>query len=248
MHIPFVGAINLHERPDRFNNLLKEIDKLKYIFDCEPNIYKFYKNRYPKYGCWLSHIALYKMAVNSDAKFALICEDDIKFNKSFNSKYLQKYITENDWDYVQLHETGLIEIDKWISPNIYSGKSLNARCYLINKKFMIKMINTNYTNEHIDYIILKLSNMTIHMPPLSYDVAFKSDNEKWDVVSFKNIHKINMSNYWIEKLLDITYNIQQYTHILEKIYVKYIYVKWLIKYYVVFIYKVLYGIIYIFVY
>lgn len=94
-------------------------------------------------GCYKSHLLAWNAFLESNAEFALICEDDISFNPidlEAKIKVLTGPENKNVWDLCafQLKHSGLPisvkKIDDESALVLYIGHCVEAGCYLLNKK------------------------------------------------------------------------------------------------------------------
>ena len=119
-----------------------------------------YQLTYGGVGCFLSHYTLAKQLLNdSEAKYYLIFEDDISFQKNM-IKPINYYLSNapEDWDII--HFTNLRKVnytthDQFYKPNGFWG----MQAYIINKKGIITMIfDSVMATKHISIALKSLKN------------------------------------------------------------------------------------------
>ena len=191
-------VINLERRPDRLNKFNDEIKKhniecirfdavdgtkLKMDKEC---VKLFLENTFEWrrgiIGATLSHISLWKELVESDYKYYLIFEDDVKLDENFNLYYndLLKQINETTYSFIFLgYHTDkeflknpfFIKEDKdgtVIYPVKYKKHIWGGLFgYIIHRDFAKKVlddINKNGAKEPIDTLILRYDNLYSILP------------------------------------------------------------------------------------
>ena len=152
-----LNKINL--KPERFNAIYiedensEEIKRITY-----PSVQYTIKNgRYSHnnigttgaLGCYLSHVTLWKMLLESDEEMFLIFEDDVDINKNINNfteniNNTINLINENDWDIIFLgyfyNNTNNINIKYFKPINIIYG----THSYIINKNGARKLLKNAF--------------------------------------------------------------------------------------------------------
>ena len=174
-----LAKINI--KPERFNAIYvenendEEIKKITY-----PSVQYTIKNGRNAHneigskgaiGCYLSHITLWQMLVDSDEEMFLIFEDDVDINKNINN-FTNKInktinlINNNDWDVIYLgHSTFNLQYNNKsyfkINNLIYGLQS-----YIINKKGARKLLESALPI--VDQIDSYMSYMAINRNVNSY--------------------------------------------------------------------------------
>jgi len=174
LSLKILNKINL--KPERFNAIYiedensEEIKKITY-----PSVQYTIKNgRYSHnnigskgaLGCYLSHVTLWKMLLESDEEMILVFEDDININENINNfteniNNTINLINENDWDiiflgYFNFHtNTNDINIKYFKLINIIYG----THSYIINKNGARKLLENAFPI--VDQIDSYISYMSI---------------------------------------------------------------------------------------
>ena len=192
-----LSKINL--KPERFNAIYvanensKKIKQITY-----PSVQYTIKNgRYAHnnigskgaIGCYLSHISLWKMLLESDEEMFLIFEDDVDINIKINNftKKINKSINlinnNNNWDiiylgYFNINSKDINKISKKKKDMIYG-----LHGYIINKKGAAKLLK--YAFPIVDQIDSYISYMGIHRNVNLYstnDIYFFQNNLSGTVI------------------------------------------------------------------
>lgn len=151
-----LSKVNLTQ-PNRFNAIYindensEEIKKITY-----PSVQYIIKNgRYSHnnigskgaIGCYLSHVTLWKMLLESNDEMFLIFEDDVDINENINNftEEINKsinLINLNDWDIIYLgyHHFDNILYDVNKEYNKITNLIYGLHAYIINKKGAIKLL------------------------------------------------------------------------------------------------------------
>ncbi len=194
-NIDYIGLINLFERNDRLSNVFNEFFKYNISIN-NIDILRVNKHKLGGvFGCYDSHLKLYKKAIDSGANYALILEDDFVFidnSEKEITKKLNKCINfikknQNNWDIIKITNDIFIYIIQKIDDCIYETKQASTQGYFINKHCMLKMLNDGvlvYKNSggyHIDLAqndIYKFKIYTI-MPEIikSHENSLINNNE-----------------------------------------------------------------------
>eukprot|EP00927_Polykrikos_kofoidii_P003289 TRINITY_DN1130_c0_g1_i1.p1 TRINITY_DN1130_c0_g1~~TRINITY_DN1130_c0_g1_i1.p1 ORF type:complete len:261 (+),score=31.58 TRINITY_DN1130_c0_g1_i1:102-884(+) len=185
--IPFFGCISLIEREDRFRFMSGQFSKM----GLADKVHWHRAHRHKaggRVGCFESHLAVFKAALDSGASFALICEDDVRLSNQWNES-LERLMTLIDsgikWEYVSLMNSGgeamlnrPMDV-KILPPGIRRGSFYFARCYAISKFAMERAVAVGITNAHVDLslAIASWGNSFIVRPAAVKDVPFESDND-----------------------------------------------------------------------
>lgn len=212
--IPYIACINIFEREDKYVHMTKQFKKHK--IDHLINFHRNNKNKNGKYGCWKAHMDVYIKALERGSRCALIFEDDIAIDNLNILNEIKSTILDDNWEYILLNNSIILKVNDKIATNIYKGIAITTRCYLIHENGMKKMLNSKYENIHIDAQINNKLDVYFCRPPMTYDVASKSDNDPWEFnddlykKSKSCIPKIIIKyfQYFIQKM-------QNYTHIIE---------------------------------
>jgi glycosyl transferase family 25 len=205
---------NINICPERFNAIYvedensEEIKKITY-----PSVQYIIKNgRYAHnnigtkgaIGCYLSHITLWQMLLNSNEEMFLIFEDDINFNNTddFINKINKSInlINKNDWDVIYLGYFGIKDLFKLSQQNIYYQKIedliYGTHAYIINRKGAQKLLNNAIPI--VDQIDSYMSFMTIRNDINSYktyDIFFFQDNKLKSTIQTDKSIKVYITQY-----------------------------------------------------
>ena len=179
---PFIACINLLERNDRYQKTILEFKKGQFL----DNVHFFRVNKHLKggrYGCFDSHLKVYKNAVEKNHPYALIFEDDFYLNAKTMSKTIKltmKCIADNpDFYKISLQNSGTAKA-KTISHGIYDADFFFTRCYVISKQAMVEALMKGITRNHIDIQQLgdfKNKKTFLIRPALIRDRPEESDND-----------------------------------------------------------------------
>lgn len=188
-------------RYDKINSILNKYNlknkKIKAydgkILDTYNNIDVKTKKTPYEIGCTLSHFESIKTAFNDNQQYALIMEDDIRFNHINKFKTnIDKIIKEapNDWNIIKLHCIYKKHIKKLLRRSLQIGnyslweeRSVGTGIYLINKNGMKKIIDKFYINNkwtihkeksHADFIIYNNVKTYDYTKPLFDHEVFES--------------------------------------------------------------------------
>ena len=185
-NIPFIGCISLVEANERYVRCVSEFSKANFL----DKVYFLRVNKHKKggrYGCFDSHLKMYKIALDRGVDYALIFEDDFRLNhlninKTMDrvSKCINKY---PDFWKINLHDLGTIVQKETPIKNVYRSQFVYSRSYIISKIAMKTALETGISNNHIDVKQLiewaDKPHYTIK-PPLAYDVPAYSYNKYMD--------------------------------------------------------------------
>eukprot|EP00391_Amoebophrya_sp_Ameob2_P011768 CAMPEP_0178997406 /NCGR_PEP_ID=MMETSP0795-20121207/8906_1 /TAXON_ID=88552 /ORGANISM="Amoebophrya sp., Strain Ameob2" /LENGTH=2133 /DNA_ID=CAMNT_0020689903 /DNA_START=1017 /DNA_END=7418 /DNA_ORIENTATION=- len=133
-------------------------------------------------GCTRSHMALYQKAIDStNAKAAIVFEDDVKVNGHFTPSVIRDCLALMDtWDVVRFHKTGICKIHGCLSDNLFHSSNLCGRAYMISRPLMEYVLRFD-SKEVVPYtyFLPKASarQLTYH-PSLITEGAFGSWNTK----------------------------------------------------------------------
>ena len=100
-------------------------------------------------GCYLGHMSFYQKCFEQNIRYALICEDNLRFNKNFKTEM----ILPSDFDIVFFHSWNNVgeETNQCIDGIKKLKKVMGTKCYLINVESMKKYYSLFYPiDNHID--------------------------------------------------------------------------------------------------
>ncbi len=172
-------VINLPERTDRLNHILREFDD-KPEFDV--TIVKAIKNKISSLGFWKSIRKVIQLAVSNNDDVIVITTDDHEFTKDYSREYLFRNILEAYQQKVNLLIGGTslfrhaIPISKnryWIHP------CQSTNFFVIYKSFYSKILNEPYdttVNAYLKISELTSSKMAL-FPFISVRKTFEYSNE-----------------------------------------------------------------------
>jgi len=199
-------CINLIERKDKYNNVLKLFNKL----NINVNFYFAKKHiNSGRIGCFESHINVIKECYKNNLKNILIFEDDIIETLSYNESVINDiniYLNNNNWcEYYQLGYSILPhEFTNYFSSINLNNNSIkyNGNCahaYILNRNGM-KRILENWENvcykENLDldiYYKKIFVNNGACICPILFDQNFciDGDNDKATTPYYKNLRYIS---------------------------------------------------------
>lgn len=188
----------------RRERMIRRFDKVDVKYDfvdaIGPNasFVSYYKGSFPSWykdvkqydldiACYASHLKALRTMVDLDLAYAIICEDDIIFHKSF--KYLVKRLLEKNWQPLtslsfMISDMGMksIKIDKGLytfDPMVTWG----GQMYLISREYAEEYLRNfdgpikhKITSEHI----IQRSGGFLHVPPLVLEDGIDSDRKTED--------------------------------------------------------------------
>jgi len=224
-YVDNVYLINMDKDKKRLETVTKECDKLNIKFKRFPGIdikslSKEILNKYiPKkiqengtngmIGCGLSHLFIWKDAINNNYKNILILEDDITFTDDFNEYFLNviKEVPE-DYDILYLgYKDNICNPPKDCSFN-YVYKPifpLQTHAMIISNKGLKKLVNLiEKIYNHIDWLIAgNIDKLNI------YASQKKIVNQIWIDSNNSNLKKFpKIVNYYLDNIYDC-HNIPQ---------------------------------------
>ena len=100
-------------------------------------------------GCYLGHTTFYEKCFEQNIRYALICEDNVRFNKKFK----MEMILPSDFDIVFFHSWNNVgeETNTCVQGIKKLKKVMGTKCYLINVESMKKYYPLFFPiNNHID--------------------------------------------------------------------------------------------------
>ena len=173
-YVDNIYLINMDKDKKRLKAITKECDNLNIKFERFPgvNVNNLSKNILDKYipkeiqkyrtngmiGCGLSHLFVWKDAINKNYKNIVVFEDDISFTDDFNEYFLNviKEVPE-DYDILYLgYKDTICDPPEDCSYNyVYKPYfPLNLHAYIVSNKGLKKLVNLiNKIDEHIDWLI-----------------------------------------------------------------------------------------------
>lgn len=186
-----IRCINLVSRDDRYLNAKKEFERLGIPVT-------FYRTtRHPTdpvEGCFNSHIACIREAYEQGCDNVLIFEDDIYSNPAQLEKRLNDCIRfmkeNNDWDIFYLGS--MPEVFKYRTKkiqgykDIYNIHAYGGHAYVVNRRYMTKMVSMPYVGHAIDTIYCGTNHAYGILPSLFYQGNFGTDIQKMDSGDFKD--------------------------------------------------------------
>lgn len=193
-----LSKINVH--PERFNAIYVEDENSEEIKNITyPSVQYTIKNsRYSHnnigskgaIGCYLSHITLWKMLLESDEEMFLIFEDDVDVNKNidnFTDKLNNSInlINNNNWDIIYL---GYFTINNYSSEGNKSyfkikNVTLGLHSYIINRKGAKKLLKNVFPI--VDQLDSYMSYMAINRNVNSYgtsNIFFIQNNKSGTII------------------------------------------------------------------
>lgn len=172
--------------PDKNKLDLEQLKKDKII---ETNI----KLSRGEIACYLGHLNILKKFVESDYKYALIFEDDVKLPDNVDETYEKiKYSINNvpkntDFLYLGFYREQCDKLIKYNDIYNHSYKPTGIHSYLINKKFANIILKNSYPiNIEIDNLYnrdfkLKINRYSVNKNYLHIEQNFKLENTRENV-------------------------------------------------------------------
>src|SRR3990167_8184008 len=142
------------------------------------------------FGCYASHLALYKQALDAKASYALIFEDDIAFSTSERTACdLQRVLdfaksshADNTWSLIRLYNFATIQYYGSVTTECVHTTGFNMCAYIIHANLMATMLRVGLQAKHIDEEILLHGRNTLaveaNIVALAPQVC-RSDNTTW---------------------------------------------------------------------
>ena len=152
--------ITLQDRPDRARNFEAWAKTPgKPWSTLTSDVRPFVAQRDPRggdYGCWQSHISVMKLAVEEDADYAVVFEDDAIPTKTarnqmqwdlLHAQIMHVMDTKPNWEIIGL---GGIPLTWWhtaikTDTHVVQTPFLEAHAYIASKKFMDRMLAVEFT-------------------------------------------------------------------------------------------------------
>jgi len=148
-------------------------------------------NLHPKsgrVGCFESHLAVFKAAVRTEAAFAVVCEDDVRFSEHAQraiERLLELVESRVAWRHASLQNSGGEVLltkegdDQQLPEGVRRGAFYFTRCYAITRAAMEAAILQDVTAAHVD-VALAVANWGggfIIRPAAALDVPSESNND-----------------------------------------------------------------------
>ena len=218
-YVDNIYLINMDKDKERLEVVTKECNNVNIKFERFPgiNIDKLSKNILDKYipkeiqkygtngmiGCGLSHLFIWKDAINKNYKNILVLEDDIYFINEYN-EYLKNVMEELPYDYDILYlgyRDNICDPPKDCSYNyIYKPYfPLQTHAMIISNKGLKKLVNIiNKVDDHIDRLIANnIDKLNI------YASKKKIILQKWADSNNSNLKKFpKIINSYLDNILD----------------------------------------------
>eukprot|EP00929_Paragymnodinium_shiwhaense_P070476 TRINITY_DN35687_c0_g1_i1.p1 TRINITY_DN35687_c0_g1~~TRINITY_DN35687_c0_g1_i1.p1 ORF type:complete len:290 (+),score=50.84 TRINITY_DN35687_c0_g1_i1:87-872(+) len=184
--VPFFGCINLIERDDRFKHMKSEFARV----GLKDRVHWHRPRKHPeggRVGCFESHLALFKAALDQGANFAVVCEDDLQFSSKWRES-IERVLALIDsgvkWNYISMMNSGGEVLlhrpgDENLPKDVRRGGFYFTRCYAISKPAMERALEKGISKAHVD-VSLAVANWGtsfIVRPAAVLDVPFESDND-----------------------------------------------------------------------
>ncbi len=216
-----VFYINLDNRPDRKEQVEKQLTNLKWSFNrfeaCKPPDPKNVHGG--RIGCTLSHLNLLKFAKNNNLPYVVIVEDDILFKNPnlFNSS-LNKFLTSNiDYDVILIAGNVIPPYQTIQDFAIKVSFCQTTTGYIVKNHYYDKLIHNiqtglqflmTYPEQHVNFAIdkwwtklQKVDNWYFIMPPSVVQAPSYSDIEG-QVVDYSRA-LLDVDKEWLRK--DVSY-------------------------------------------
>jgi GR25 family glycosyltransferase involved in LPS biosynthesis len=235
-YVDNIYLINMDKDKKRLEIVTKECDNLNIKFERFPgvNVNNLSKNILDKYipkeiqkyspngmiGCGLSHLFIWKDAINKNYKTIVVFEDDISFTDDFNEYFLNiiKEVPE-DYDILYLgYKDTICNPPKDCSYNyVYKPYfPLHTHAMIISNKGLKKLVNIiNKIDYHIDWLIAgNIGKLNI------YASKKKIVNQKWVNSNNSNLKQFpKIVNSYLDNIYDChnvpqsyEYNFQLYKY------------------------------------
>lgn len=187
-----IRCINLLSRRDRYNQSLAIFKKYNI-----PVTY-YHTERHPNgglQGCYESHIACIRESYDKGDTMCFIFEDDV-INSGFikNTKLIKQAITFlqkcKTWDifyFGTCPDTRTTKIE-YVTNSILKMSSLCTHAYVIHRRYMKQILNTQFVGIPIDYIYKYNKNSYAIYPSIFYQSTSASDisGDLWNKIPFKH--------------------------------------------------------------
>jgi len=192
--VPAVYCISLQERDDRMQQAKQEFDQV----GLGSKVQWHRPHRDPRggeAGCWDSHVAVVKKAVEANHPFVLIFEDDVVFHSDIKAKdirqirrTLEETLARREWGILFLGQFPFGGVPITANLDVWRTSSLLAHAYFISYSLMRKLLdNSEYPGMGIDMWYSRQRKTYSIYPPLAYQRYEQvSDNQR----NRKNIEPI----------------------------------------------------------
>ena len=181
-----IQCIHMKNRTDRFE-LIEKVKKQIHI-----PIQYFHVLPHPesgKRGCYESHLSVMKQALRKKKKLCLIFEDDLEVSHFFSQKKIFEiiYFIKNylDWDvfYLGCFPDVWNSRQDWFRGNIHKVKAAQTHAYVVNEKFMKKIVHRKYDNTPIDEVFMSEARCFAIFPSLFRQASTISDVSSIEITS-----------------------------------------------------------------
>jgi GR25 family glycosyltransferase involved in LPS biosynthesis len=226
-YVDNVYLINMDKDKERLKAVTKECDNINIKFERFPGVNvnnlskeilnKYIPNKIQKYGpngmigCGLSHLFVWKDAINKNYKNILVLEDDVFFTDDFNEYFLNviKEVPE-DYDILYLgYKDKICNPPKNCSFNyVYKPYfPLNLHAYIVSNKGLKKLVSLiDKIHYHIDWLIAqKIDKLNI------YASQKRIANQKYKNSNNSNLKKFpKIINSYLDNIYDCHNTPQSY--------------------------------------
>jgi glycosyl transferase, family 25 len=245
-----IYCINLYEREDKYIRCKRLFEE----WQCPAKFYRVNKHpRGGKQGCFESHMNIIALSYDSGDERCFIFEDDVLATKAFTIKNMQvcmDFINNNtDWDIfyfgcmpdIRNHITATTSC-----PNIMGVNAFGTHAYVINRRFMRKLIGSQYQYVGIDQYYINHARAYTYRPDifiqdsLNSDIEYSFDFYNWQNFLWARLFLWNLNNAYAYNI-----NLPVFRFAIALVLVSVITITFLIIYKIVvckFILKILLGI------
>ncbi len=194
--------------PIRFSAITKDLDENQSLLK-EEFISKITLMSYGEIGCFLSHVSLWKMLVESDMKRILIFEDDAKTFLPLEKVRVMIDDLYNYFDLNNIEEPDILYLGKShdecsryekIMGDVYRNfKPLGLHAYIITSQGAEKLLSQKRNFSPVDKLIINkkkklgLEFMTFHPSLFFQDSMTFSSNLRSDPVSYSHYNECKVS-------------------------------------------------------
>ena len=184
--IPILSfIINLKERKDRKENILKEFsDKEEFAIQ----VVEAVRHQFGAIGLWKTIAYILKNLINPDAEYVLICQDDHQFTKDYSSQRLFAAIAEAGKKGADILCGGISWFNNavQISHHLFWVEKFSGLQFaIIFKKFFQRILNVDFNEvEAADYKISALTANKFFIFPF---ISIQKDYGYSDVTSKNNL-------------------------------------------------------------
>lgn len=194
---PLSYCVNLAERKDRWDDSLKEFDKIQHY----PERFDAVKDSNPITGCRLSHLSILKKA-NEEKKSVFIFEDDVMFIEDYNAvEICISELAGLNWDMFYLGANicnTMLQVRPHLAQLTHAQATHSYGVHYNFLPFLIEKVETFTT--HLDLLYASLVsqyNCFISIPLIAIQRPSYSDIEKqlvnyeWMISRYNN----NLTGY-----------------------------------------------------